>query len=150
MMALDERMLERLRELAEAGKAGGWQEVATALDMGDIVVAIRERGSRGDQKAAAEAAGMSVATLWRRAKLAEHRDLIERERPANLTDAWRLVKRLEAEGKAEGEGGEEKPARGRRKRDPIDVARNLLCSAVADIARHGTMGEEEVVTIVRA
>src|SRR5690348_15846455 len=101
MMTFDEGLLDRLRELAEAGKAGGWQEVATALDMGDIVIAIRERGSRGDQKAAAKAAGMSVATLWCRAKLAEHRDLVERERPANLTEAFRLVKRAEAEEEAE-------------------------------------------------
>jgi hypothetical protein len=150
MMTFDEGLLDRLRELAEAGKAGGWQEVATALDMGDIVIAIRERGSRGDQKAAAKAAGMSVATLWRRAKLAEHRDLIERERPANLTEAFRLVKRTEAEEKAEG-GGEagEKPTRGRRKRDPLEVLKDRLCSAVATIAQQRLLREVDVVLAVR-
>src|SRR3954447_8024976 len=110
MMGIDQATLERLRELAEAGKAGGWQEVLTALDIGDIVVRIREWGDRGDLKAAVEATGMSAPTLWRRAKLAGHRQVVERERPANLTEALRLVQKLEAGNKASDmeEGGEEK------------------------------------------
>jgi hypothetical protein len=151
-MSIDRATLEHLRELAEAGKAGGWQEVLTALDIGDIVVRIRERGDRGDLKAAVEATGMSAPTLWRRAKLAGHRDVVERERPANLTEALRLVQKLEAEAKAgdEEQGDEPQPSRGGRpKRDPLEVLTEQLRNAAGLLARQDLMTEDDAVGIVR-
>jgi hypothetical protein len=143
---MDEAMLARLRELVEAGKAGGWQEVGAALDMGDIVLALR--GDRGAIKAAVEVTGLSAATLWRRAKLAEHRAEIEAAKPANLTEALKLVKALEAAA-GEEEVEEAKPKRGRPKRDPLEVLKEQLHATASKLAMSGAVPVEEAVAIVR-
>jgi hypothetical protein len=149
---MDEATFERLRELVEAEKAGGWQEVVAALDMGDIVLALR--GDRGALTRAIEVTGLSKTTLWRRGKLAEFRAEIEEAKPANLTEALRLVKKLEAE--TEAAGGEndtdaEKPNKGGRpKRDPLEVLKEQLHATASALARQQLMSEDDAIAIVRA
>src|SRR4051794_31273777 len=110
--------------------------------MGDIVVRIREQGARGDIKAAEQASGISRATLWRRAKLADHRDLIEHERPANVTEALRLVERAKPDEPGPEEAADEPAAKrkgGRPKRDLAEVLAERLRSTAASLASLGAM-----------
>jgi hypothetical protein len=94
--------------------------------------------------------GLSKVTLWRRGKLAGFRTEVEEAKPANLTEAFQLVQRWEAEAEAEaGEKVEEKPSKGGRpKADPAEVLIKKLLQSVAALAEMQAVPLKELLRAV--